>query len=102
MLWVLIRIASTLMRPKKKKKVVFTVSFCCFISINFVFIKGKRKLKLLITCENFVLFVNIFLENVAKKVNSRGVVLERASRVTVNLTFFFHLSNYNIYFNGEL
>ena len=38
--------------------------------------KGKRKLKLLISCENFVLFallqflfcfVNIFLENVEKK-----------------------------------
>ena len=46
---------------------------------KFCVYKGKRKLKLLITCENFVLFahqqflfccVNSFLENV-EKINSR-------------------------------
>ena len=53
-----------------------------FTSINLVFIKEKKKLKLLITCENFALFallqflfcfINIFLENVEKKVTVGGV-----------------------------
>ena len=51
---------------------------------KFYVYKGKRKLKLLSTCENFV---NIFLENVKKKVYS-WEVLERVGRITAN-TFFF-------------
>ena len=57
--------------------------------------KGKRKLKMSITCENFVLFalyqflfcfVNIVLENVEKSLQSD--FLERFGRVTVNTAFF--------------
>ena len=64
---------------------------------KFCVYKGKRKPKLQITCENFVLFalyqflfcfVNILLEIVEKNYNR--FFLERIGRVTVN-TFFFRL-----------
>ena len=59
--------------------------------------KGKRKLKLLITCENFVLFCALtvfillckyFLRKCGKKVYIWGF-LERVSQVTVKHSFFF-------------
>ena len=67
--------------------------------------KGKRKLKLPITCENFVLFalyqflfcfVNIFVRKCGKKVYSHGGRLERVGRVTANTAFFaFNGSSHN-------
>ena len=70
---------------------------------------GKRKLKLSITCEKFVLFalyqflfcfVNIYVENVEKKkVYSRGG-LERVGQVTVNTAFI--LANLSRRLIGEL
>ena len=64
---------------------------------KFCVYRGKRKLKVLITCETVVLFcaltvfillcINVFRKR-GKKVYSRGV-LERVGRVTVNKTFFF-------------
>ena len=62
---------------------------------KFCVYKGKRKLKLPITCENIVLFalyqflfwfVNIVLENVEKSLQSG--FLERVDRVTENTAFF--------------
>ena len=61
---------------------------------KFCVYKGKRKLKLPITCENIVLFalyqflfwfVNIVLENVQKSLQSG--FLERVDRVTENTAF---------------
>ena len=58
--------------------------------------KGKRKLKLLIACENFctfcalivfILLCKYYFRKYGKKVYSRGC-LERVGRVTVNTTYF--------------
>ena len=65
---------------------------------NFCVYKGKRKLKLLIICENLVrfalqqflfCFVNMFLENVVKKFTVGGRGLEWVGGVTINTTVFF-------------
>ena len=67
---------------------------------TFCVYKDKRKLKLLITCENFVLFVlyqflfcfvNIFLENVEKKFTAAGEGFRegRLNNSKNNFFFFF-------------
>ena len=67
--------------------------------------KGNRKLKLLITCENFVLFctltvlfcfVNIFLEKVEKSLQS-GVFREGQSGYSKHSFFFFFSPNICIF-----
>ena len=74
---------------------------------KFCVYKGKRKLKLPVTCENFVLFalyeflfcfVNIFLENMERKVYSRVFFKEGRSGYSKHKVFFFFFFSFFFFF----